>query len=340
MDRRIRWQPVPSSHIALGVKKLPIVILLFGLQFSEPLPGEEAPQDVKLAEGHQFGDSASTERRPLGQIPFRLDRNRIILPVSVSNWETLDIILDTGMTFEGVYLFHKELSDVLGSADAVEVRVGGAGSGEASYAIMADSQMLSSGGMEFHNQKVVVAQNETTQDFRTDGVMGYTLFGSYTVEIDYDQQVINLHNPERFVADTTWEEVKLTFKKEIPFLDVSVSIEGDEEIPISVYIDLAAGEALELLVKPDLKFSLPDSLTEERYLGTGLSGDIHGRIGSISRLKIGSLALTDVPTTFPPGEVRSKQEGADGILGNGAISRFNAVFDYSHGVLYLKPNRQ
>lgn len=322
------------------MKKYLIVLVLSGLQFSQPFPAEEASERTEEATNHQFVQSVVTLREPLGQIPFRLDRNRIILPVSVGNSRALGIILDTGMTFEGVYLFHRELSDVLGSADFIEVRVPGAGSGEASYAIMADSQMLSSGGLQFRNQKVVIAQSETTQDFPTDGVMGYTLFGSYTVEIDYDELVISLHDPEGFAADTTWEEVKLTFKKEIPFLDVTVAVEEDEEIPMNVYIDLAAGEVLELLVRPDMKFSLPDSLTEERYLGTGLSGDIHGKIGSISRLKMGSLELKDVPTTFPLGEVRSKQEGADGILGNGALRRFNVVFDYSHGVLYLSPNRQ
>ena len=69
----------------------------------------------------------------------------------------MDVILDTGMAFEGVYLFHKELGDALESGDFAEVRVGGAGSGEDSYAIMAESPTLSSGDLEFHNQMVVIA---------------------------------------------------------------------------------------------------------------------------------------------------------------------------------------
>jgi hypothetical protein len=147
-----------------------------------------------------------------------------------------------------------------------------------------------------------------------------------------------LHDPESFVANPTWESVEMTLKKKIPFIDAAVVVAGEEEIPVTVYIDLAAGDALLLLVRPEMKFAVPEGL-EERHLGTGLSGHVRGGVGRIPRLRIGSFVLNDVVTAFPPAEVRSKQEGADGILGNDAMRRFNTVFDYRRGRLYLKPNR-
>ena len=82
---------------------------------------------------------------------------------------------------------------------------------------------------------------------------------------------------------------------------------------------------------------LPDNL-EDTYLGRGLSGDIHGQEGRISSLKLSSFELIDVLTAFAPAEVRSKQEGADGILGNNALRRFNCIYDYDNMKLYIKPN--
>lgn len=43
------------------------------------------------------------------QVPFNLDRNRVIIPTSINGSKPLNLILDTGMRFDGVYLFHKEL---------------------------------------------------------------------------------------------------------------------------------------------------------------------------------------------------------------------------------------
>ena len=111
-----------------------------------------------------------------------------------------------------------------------------------------------------------------------------------------------------------------------------------EKIPVTLYIDLASGEALELLVGPGQRFALPDSL-EEDHLGTGLSGDIHGHRGRSQRLRLADYDLYDIPTAFAPAKVRSKVEGADGILGNGFIMRFNIIFDYAHERLYLRPSK-
>ena len=49
--------------------------------------------------------------------------------------------------------------------------------------------------------------------------------------------------------------------------------------------------------------------------------------------------MKNVVTAFPDAEVRSKQEGADGIVGSDLRRRFNVIFDYGRLRIYLKPNR-
>jgi hypothetical protein len=275
---------------------------------------------------------------PVPEIPFELTRKRIVLPARVEDSDTLRIILDTGMPIDGVYVFHKDFAQQLQIAENDTARVGGAGSGEDSFALLYDSTTVWVGDVAFPGRMTLVSFSPTTQMLPRGGVIGKTLFGFHTVEIDYDRQVLRLHDPDSFVPDTTWTPIPIELRNDIPFLDVSVSVSGEDPVSLKVYIDLASEEALELLVRPDMKFSLPE-LSEERYIGTGLSGDIYARSGLVARLEIGPYELVKVPTEFPDAEVRSRQEGADGVLADDALRRFNLVFDYVNEVLYLKPNR-
>ncbi|MGB7056009.1 MAG: hypothetical protein WBE28_11895, partial [bacterium] len=221
--------------------------------------------------------------------------------------------------------------------NAIEVLVPGAGGDAPSTAVMADSMAFFVGTLEFTNQRMIILQSDIMQGFPSDGVTGYSLFSKYIVEVDYDRMIITLYE-SGIDVDFSWERLPVTFKdNKIPWIETVVNIDGDEDVPVSLYIDLASSEALELLIKESMKFDLPDKL-EEAYLGRGLSGDIYGQKGKISTLKLGSYYLKNVMTAFAPAEIRSKQEDADGIIGNNSLRRFNVIFDYEGGRLYLKPN--
>ncbi len=271
------------------------------------------------------------------QVPFNLDRNRVIVPTSVNGSRPLNLILDTGMGFDGTYLFHKEFIDMMDTTGAIEVRVPGAGSGEASTARMIENGTLRFGDVVVDSQRVIISYSEHTQTFPTDGVIGWNLFGHYTVEINYDSEMIMLHDPAGFTADSSWTPIPVTMKENLPFFDGRLEVVDGEIVPVILYIDLASGDALELLIGKDQKFSMPDKI-DSGYLGTGLSGDIHGYRGRSRHLWLSEFMLTDVATAFAPAGVRSKQEGADGILGNDCIRRFNIVFDYAHSQILIKPN--
>lgn len=271
------------------------------------------------------------------QIPFKVQRNKIILPVTVNGSRELQVILDTGMHFEGLLLYKKELTDEIGIKDAIDVEVGGAGGGAASTAITADSMTFQVGRQEFINQRIIILQNDRMKGFPSDGVVGYSLFKDYCVEIDYDLMKLFLYDSLE-VLDSSWEWISMTFKdNNIPWIEAEVSINGDDRIPVAAYIDLASSEAIEMLTREDTKFQLPTDL-KDYYLGRGLSGDIYGQRGTISYLKIGSFYLKNVLATFATAETRSKQQGADGVIANNALRRFNLIFDYKKKRLYINPN--
>lgn len=272
------------------------------------------------------------------QVPFIQDRNKIIIPTAVNGLPAINLILDTGMRFDGIYLFHQDFIDQIDTAGAIEVRVGGAGAGEASTNLMIESATLGFGQITLDSQRVIISRSEHTQTFPTDGVIGWNLFGHYAVEIDYDQEIIYLHDTLNFQADSSWTKIPVIMKNDLPYVDAEIEVIPGEIVAIQLYIDLASGDALELLLSDHQKFSLPD-VSEKEYLGTGLSGDIYGYRGYSQRLNLFSFDLRRVRTAFAPAEVRSRQDGAEGVLGNDAIRRFNIIFDYAHSCLYIKPNK-
>ena len=272
------------------------------------------------------------------KVPFKLERNKIIIPTRINGSRPMKLILDTGMRFDGVYLFRKELADEIDMTDAIDVRVPGAGSGEASTAKMIESGSLTFGNVTVDSQRVIISSSPHTQRFPTDGVIGWNLFGHYAAEVDYDRELIILHDTAEVAPDSSWTMVPVTMKDGLPFFDAEVEVVDGEVVPVTLYIDLASSDALEMLVGEEQKFSMPDSL-EQGNLATGLSGEINGSRGISKRLRIGDYSLSLIPTSFAPAKVRSKQEGADGILGNGCMSRFNTIYDYAHSRLYLKPSK-
>ncbi|MFC2168039.1 hypothetical protein ACFLRW_03570 [Acidobacteriota bacterium] len=273
------------------------------------------------------------------QIPFELNRNKIILPLRVNDSRVLKVILDTGMPSKGAMLFDPILSEEIELKNANRFEVKGAGRGEKSYVLRDESVTFTFGEIKFQNQPLMILQNDRMSGFPTDGVVGNILFGSAAVKIDYDNKVISLLEENDLKLEDGWDSIELRFNQSgIPFIDAALSVKGEEQVNLNIYIDSASGEALELLVKPDMKFPLPDQL-EKHYLGRGLSGDIYGQIGLIKKFSISTFTLFDVPTAFPKAEIRSRQEGADGILCNRALQRFNVIFDFAGKKLYLKPNQ-
>ena len=279
-------------------------------------------------------------RTPTATVSFFMQANKIVLPARVNDSRELHLILDTGMAFDGVLIYKPQLTDSLALTDTYRVQVGGAGSEGEKFAVMADSADLHLGGINLPGQAVLVLQDDQLADFPRDGVIGYSFFGHYAVEIDYDRMVLRLWDLHQLDLDSTWHPVPLSFKENrIPWLQAVVNVSGESDLPMSVYIDLASSETLELLIHEDMLWELPDSL-EDYYLGRGLSGDIHGYRGTVAALNLGRFTLTRLTAAFAPRDVRSKQPGADAVLGNGALQRFNLVFDYAGETLYLKPNRQ
>lgn len=271
-------------------------------------------------------------------IPFDLINNKTILPAKIADSRLIRIVLDSGMGWDGMVITNPDLVDSIKLSNPQDASLGGAGNSGEATAVFSDSMTFTIGTKKFENQRIVILRQGGFRGGTFDGVTGYSIFGHYTVEVNYDRSEIILYQPGEMKIDKSWTEIPIYFKENmIPWIDANIVIENEQPIPISCYIDYASSESIELLMKAGQKFKVPVK-TEDYYLGRGLSGDINGKTGRISKVIIGPYELTDVRAAFAPAEVRSKQKGADGVISNNLLRRFNLIFDYSNKRIFFKPN--
>ena len=272
--------------------------------------------------------------------PLQISGNKTFITLRAASLTIPLILLDTGFCFDGVILYNPDYRDSLNLDGADTVSLGGAGSGSQQLALMLDSVHCALGNTPLSGQRIIVLLSDIYKGFPSNGIIGYSLFGHYAVEIDYDKNILVLHDPVQFKAGRGYKKIPLYFRDNsgIPWIDVSLLTGKGDAVDISAYIDFADCYPLVLLEKENMKFPLPE-MGEEILLGRGLSGDVYGHSATVSKLIIGAYTLKNVAACVAPAEVRSKQKNADAVIGCGALSRFNLIFDYQNGVLYLKPNK-
>jgi len=270
-------------------------------------------------------------------IPFTLERSKIILPVTIKTVGPLKIVLDSGMGSDGLLLFKSKYVKELNISEQTEYQIHGAGNEGSSKTVLAEGMTFKAGDAEFGSQRVIILTGKKMEDFPTDGVTGFSLLGHYVVGIDYDHMEITLHDPDQFKPGNGWDAVPLYFKENnIPWVDLTVEVQGGDPVTLPCYIDSASGETVELLTRETNRFTVPEGM-EKTYLGRGLSGDIYGYRGPIRKVRLGNQAVETIDAVFAPAEVRSKQPDAGGVIGNGLLKNFHVIYDYAHHTLYLRP---
>lgn len=277
------------------------------------------------------------------EIPFERVNNHVVLPLSVNGSEAFRVVLDTGMPASGLVLYGSERADALELDYApMQAQVGGAGGHGAPIAArVAMEEQLGLPGLEMQRSRVLVL--DTPDDFVDyhDGIVGYSLFSQFVVEIDNDRELIRLHDAESFEAPAAARELPLTLRGNMPFVEVGVTLDGEASFNADVVVDLGASHALSLNTAADERIRVPDP-SLAATLGHGLSGPIDGRVARIDRLSLGGYELREVVTSFPVAEHQNPRgmDSLDGNLGNGALSRFTTIFDYEGGRMLLVPGER
>lgn len=280
---------------------------------------------------------------------FEMINNLIIVPVFINGSDTLKFILDTGVS-------HTMITSLNGAPGisfnyAREIELFGLGSGREVKAYHSFGNVLEMPGIQGFNHNIIILKEEfdyLSQGLGTQihGLLGYDVFDSFVVEIDYNTRRLHLYNPKFYREKRRdkllkkYTPVDMEIIKRKPFIIAKVYAENNEAIDARLLVDSGASHAISLFKSSDERLAIPDNSIYS-FLGVGLSGDIYGHIGRNKRFSLGDYKFKKPLVTYPDEEsvnISGYDNKRAGSIGADILQRFTVVFDYHGKEMLLKPN--
>jgi len=286
-------------------------------------------------------DFTSGQRKTI--IPFERYNNLIVIPVTINNSITLKFILDTGV--QHPILTEKLISSYLNFTYGNRITVQGPGEVDSISALVAKKVDLKLPGIHSGvNQSLLVLEEDYLELRKTlgadvYGIIGYDLFSRFIVEINYDESYLVLHEPKKYKPKKRYRKIPMRIVDTKPYINVGIMLDSSRYKEMQFMIDTGASHAL-LFDDPDDDFIPKSNIVS--VIGRGLGGDIHGYLGRVHRIQIDKYSFDNPLVSFPiEGNYGNliKRGSRNGTLGSEILSRFNVVFDYFSGTLYLKKGK-
>ena len=264
-------------------------------------------------------------------IPFILTAyNSIAVKATINNRDTVNLHFDTGsfdfrLTKDGIRTKTNLLAN---QPDAI------AGKTAPNYSKLVKISTIQLGKLLFENPTVVVT-GLTAHEM--DGRFGWNLFEGKIIEIDYDKQLLIIHEklPRRLKSYT---------KSALKFIRSCVCITGDLHIGNKIYTGdflLDSGSDMALIldslwaVNQHFPTDLPLIRVKKFSDPRGVSYET--KMVQLPLIRLNGFDLINVPMAM----LGSKNPTGFSInfLGNDLLKRFNTILDFKNDCIYLKPNK-
>ncbi|MFP4290916.1 MAG: aspartyl protease family protein [Cyclobacteriaceae bacterium] len=275
------------------------------------------------------------------QIPFQLLNNMIVIPVKVGGDRVLNFVLDTG-TASPLILNERYLKG-LDFKKNRKIKFTGAGMGEQASGHVVVGLSLQVGDALASTIGMLVLDKNPLSHLKLEetlihGIMGTTLFRSFTVEIDYLTQTIILHENNDLFTQEAYVAFPLNLEYSKPMVYAHASY-GDSEHYLQLMLD--TGFNGKLLIYPTTREKLNmEAQMPHSSFGLGYSGRLSLPQTKVRRFQLGNYHFFDVETLLPHEDTyRAQAPNAsmrDGIIGNELLRNFCIVLDYAGSTLYIR----
>ena len=213
------------------------------------------------------------------ELPFEVEGNWMVIPVSINGSRPLGFVLDTGA--QGTVLQNPEIADSLNFKITGKMAVRGAGgAGAGREASIAENVTFNIGGMKLSNGRLIVSPPSSDSGSMTthEGIIGRIVFATLVVEVDWEKQVIRCYEPSKYKYLGPGTVLPLTLDEGgRPYTAASVAVADEKLIPVKLVVDTGGSHVLSLDAgsKPEIK--LPEGAAKV-VLGRGASGEITGMV--------------------------------------------------------------
>src|SRR5205085_11317428 len=178
-DRRMSLK---NSFLSLAV------IISLTLCFNSKVVSAQTPQLERRTPNMPLPELHFPEGKTVVEVPFDVERNLMVIPLSINGSRPLRFVLDTGA--QGTFLQNTQIADSLNLKIAGKVGVRGAGGGGARReASLAENVNFNIGGIELRNGGLAVFPSPLGPQAMAshDGAIGRVVFATLVVEVDWEK---------------------------------------------------------------------------------------------------------------------------------------------------------
>ncbi|MFN8249872.1 MAG: aspartyl protease family protein [Ferruginibacter sp.] len=172
---------------------------------------------------------------------------------------------------------------------------------------------------------------------KIDGIIGYSFFSRYIVNVDFDSLRIDVYKPGRFDYPRGGTILHPMFTSlPIQFMQVK----DRKKFPFNFYLDTGAG----LCFLMSERFVADSAVLKKKRKplitqAEGMGGMLKMRLTVIKEVKLGPYHFRMVPTYLYDDENNlTSYPFTGGLMGNDILRRFNIVFNYPQREIHLRPN--
>ena len=280
-------------------------------------------------------------------LPFELHNNLIVIPVILDGKIPLKFILDTGV--RTAILTDRIITDILQLPYSRRITISGPGGQQLISAFIANNvsltipPSLSSTGSSLLVLEEDYLELKNHLGIEIHGVIGYEIFSRFLVSINYERKEITFSSGRRFHKPRSYQEFDLSVEDTKPYFYAACTLPGGEPLHLKLMADTGASHCLLLHPETNANIIVP-AKNVHGSIGRALGGNITGSTARIESLAIGNFILEKPLANFPDPEsyadtLRSTTTFRNGTVGGELLGRFNIIFNYAGGKIYLRKNQ-
>ncbi|HTV06809.1 MAG TPA: aspartyl protease family protein [Acidobacteriaceae bacterium] len=286
-----------------------------------------------------YAQTTKTEAEKGGTVHFDRVLGLTFIHARVNGSKPLSMALDSGASYT---ILTPAIAAELGLKSQGGLQAGGFGKGADQTLHLVKNVTLSFAGQTLTGQTIATLpldyiDREAGQP--TDGLLGAPIFQHFVVHEDYATKTITLIPPAEFTPPAGFTSVPLLVTATVSLLQLQVQALNGEKTSGAFLLD-SGGVGTVIFMKAflDVHPALKDQKLLQMPGVSAVGGALHISMGRLASLRLGPFAFQKPTAVFLATNSGKANSMLAGIVGNGILRRFDVIFDYPHGKLWLKPN--
>ncbi len=174
---------------------------------------------------------------------------------------------------------------------------------------------------------------------KTEGLLGGKVFMKFEVLEDYRLHAITVVPPAQFTAPPGYTSIPVMISGNLALVELTIGGTDGKSVEGTFLIDSGTVGNMILMKRfTDANPSLEPKKLIDISSVTAVGGKLEIASGKLELLRLGPYSFHELPVAFLRSVNPSLPTTLAGLLGSGILRKFDVIFDYPHGKLWLKPN--